>query len=267
VGDIAYFIDRRHRNIAFHNLRMAFSETKSDAEIRRITREVFRNFSRTAVEFLQIPSLTLEKAASYITPENRERLDDCLKRAKGVVLIASHFGNWELMAAAGALAGYTISVVSKPMKNLFWYEITNDIRRTSGLKLIPRDGSALTIMKSLKRNEIIGILADQNTRKLNVFVDFFGIKAATTPAPAFLALRAGAALVPIFMIRDGSSDHRLIIEKPLEVKPTGDIRADAEALTQQYNNVLERYVREYPGQWLWLHRRWRTRPPGEARLY
>lgn len=267
LGDLGYFFDRPHRAIARHNLKMAFGDTKSDKEIRRIIRDVFRNFSQTAVEFLSIPSLTYEKAEKLITPENRQRLDDCLKRNKGIVLIASHFGNWELMAAAGAIAGYNISAVAKPMENSFWDKIINEVRESSGLRIIARDRSAFAIVRRLKRNEVIGILADQNTRKQNVFVDFFGMKAATTPGPALLALKTGAALVPAFMLRNGRGSHRLIVEEPIELSPTGNTEADALALTQQYSSVLERYVREYPSQWLWLHRRWRTRPPGEPPLY
>ncbi len=267
LGDIAYVLDRRHRSIAIRNLQMAFGDSKSDDEIRRITREVFRNFCMTGAEFLQIPSLTYERGVEFITPENRDRLDGCLKQGKGVVLVGSHFGNWELMAAAGALAGYPISAVAKPMKHSFWNDVINEIREASGVKIIARDGSAFSIVKRLKRNEIVGILADQNMRRQNVFVDFFGMKASTTTGPALLALKTGAALVPAFMLRNGSGKYRLIIEEPVQVTPTGDLEADTVSLTQKHAAVLEEYVRKYPSQWLWLHRRWRTRPKGEPPRY
>jgi KDO2-lipid IV(A) lauroyltransferase len=127
--------------------------------------------------------------------------------------------------------------------------------------------SALGVVRKLKRNEIVGILADQNTRKYNVFVDFLGIKAATTPGPAALALRTGAALVPAFLIREGVGRHRFVIERPIEVVRTGDDDDDILATTQKCVGVLEQYVRRYPSQWSWIHRRWRTRPPGEPPIY
>lgn len=267
IGDIGYRLDHEHRAIASHNLRLAFGESISDDEINRIVREVFRNFAQTAVEFVRIPSLNFEKAEALITPENRERLDQCLERGKGVILVTGHFGNWELMAAAGALAGYPISAVARPMNHSVWDKIINEIRQSSGLKIIARDRSAFAIVKRLKRNEVIGILTDQNARRQNVFVDFFGMKAATTAGPALLALKTGAALVPAFMLRNGLGSHRLIIEEPIDFMPTGDIETDALELTQKYTDALEKYVRQYPSQWLWLHRRWRTRPPGEPDLY
>jgi KDO2-lipid IV(A) lauroyltransferase len=267
IGDIGYFIDKEHRDISNRNLRLAYGQALSEKQIRRMTREVFRNFSRLATEFIQIPSLTYEKALRFITPENRERLDTCLKRGKGVILVTGHLGNWELMAAVGVMAGYPISAIARPMNDSIWNRIINDIRSSSGLKVIARNRSAFAIVKRLKRNEVVGILADQNTRKQNVFVDFFGVTAASTPGPALLALKTGASLVPTFMVREGLANHRLIIEEPIEVVPTGDTEADAVAITQKYASILERYVRQYPTQWFWLHRRWRTRPPGEPQLY
>lgn len=267
LGDFARIFDSRHRRIARHNLRMAFGDTKSEEEIGRIIKEVFRNIGQTAAEFFQIPSLTYEKALDIIAPEHRERLDKCLEDGRGVVMLASHFGNWELMATTGALAGYKISAVARPLDDPDLEKIVRGIRESSGLKIIPRRTSALAVVRKLKRNEIIGILADQNTRKQNVFVDFFGMKAATTPGPAVLALRTGAHLVPAFMLREGPGRHRLIVEEPIEPVRTGDQEADIIATTQKCVDVLEKYVREYPSQWFWVHRRWRTRPSGEPPIY
>ncbi len=267
LGDVGRILDARHRRVARHNLRMVFGDSKSDEEIDQIIKDVFRNVGQTAVEFMRIPSLTYDQGVKFITPEHGERLDACLEAGKGVVLLASHFGNWELMAAAGAIAGYKISAVARPLDDPELEEVVRKIRESSGLKMMARRTSALGIVRKLKRNEIVGILADQNTRKENVFVDFFGIKAATTPGPAVLALRTGAALVPAFMLREAPGKHRLIVEKPIEVVQTGDLEADVVATTQKCVDVLEEYVRKYPGQWFWVHRRWRTRPPGEAPLY
>jgi len=267
LGDIARLLDKRRREVARRNLRMAFGNAKSEEEINQIIRGVFRNIGQTAVEFLQIPTLTLDKAQAMITPDHRERLDECLRAGRGVVLVASHFGNWELMAAAGALAGYKISAVARPLDDPVLDKIVGKIRESSGLEVLSRRTSALAVVRRLKRDGIVGILADQNTRKQNIFVDFFGIKAATTPGPALLALRTGAALVPAFMMRDGPGKHRLILEEPIPVVRTGNEEADIIATTQKCVDVLERYVRQYPSQWLWVHRRWRTRPRGEKPLY
>lgn len=267
IGDIGRILDSRHRKVARQNLRMAFGESKSDEEIDWIIKGVFRNIGQMAIEFFQIPALTYEKGIKFITPEYRDRLDNCLEAGKGVVLLASHFGNWELMATAGAIAGYKISAVARPLDDPDMDEIVRGVRESSGLKIVGRRTSALSIVRKLRHNEIVGILADQNTRKQNVFVDFFGVKAATTPGPAALALRTGAALVPAFMLREGPGRHRLIIEEPIEPVRTGDMEADTIATTQKCVDILEQFVRKYPEQWFWVHRRWRTRPPGEPPIY
>ena len=267
IGDIWRMLDRRRRTITRHNLRMVFGETKSEEELNRIEKEVFRNIAQTAVEFVQIPMLTSEKAYDIITIEGREKLDDSLRSGGGVVLIASHFGNWELMGAVSAIIGYKISAVARPVDDPDVDEIVREIRESSGMQIIPRRVSALGIVRKLKRNEIVGILGDQNTRMQNIFVDFFGIKASTTPGPAMLALRTGAALVPVFMIREGSGKHRFIVEDPIEVDRTADLDADVFATTQKCADILEEYIRKYPSQWFWVHRRWKTRPPGEPPIY
>lgn len=266
-GDIARFLDIRHRRIVRLNLRLSFGDTKTEKEIRRIIRELYRNLGQTSVEFIRIPGLRHEDALEIMTPEIRERLDDYLRLGQGVILLGSHFGNWELMAAAGAMAGYKISAVARPIDDPHVDKIVREIRESSGLEIVGRRSSALAIVRRLKKNEIVGILADQNTRKQNVFVDFFGIKAATTPGPALLALRTGALLVPAFLVREGIGKHRLIVEDPIDVVRTGNQEADVVATTQKCVDILEKYVRKYPSQWFWVHRRWRTRPRGEPPIY
>lgn len=266
-GDIARVLDGRHRRIARLNLRMAFGDTKTEKEIRRIIKDVYRNLGQTSAEFVRIPGLGREDALELVTPEIGDRLDDYLSAGKGIVLVGSHFGNWELMAAAGALAGYKVSAVARPLDDPDADKIVREIRESSGLEIVGRRASALAIVRRLKKNEIVGILADQNTRKQNVFVDFFGIKAATTPGPALLALKTGALLLPVFMVREGIGKHRLIVEEPIDVVRTGHHEADVVATTQKCVDILEKYVRQYPSQWFWVHRRWRTRPPGESPIY
>jgi KDO2-lipid IV(A) lauroyltransferase len=266
-GDIFRLFDARHRRIARLNLRMAFGDAKSKKEIRRIIKDVYRNLGQTSIEFARIPKLSRADALDIMTLEVRKRLDDFLSGGQGLILVGSHFGNWELMAAVGALAGYKVSAVVRPLDNPHVDKIVREVRESSGLEIIGRRVSALAIVRRLKRNEIVGILADQNTRKQNVFVDFFGLKAATTPGPALLALKTGAALVPIFMVREGIGKHRLIVEDPIDVVRTGNQEADVVATTQKYVAILEEYVRKYPSQWFWVHRRWRTRPEGEPPIY
>jgi KDO2-lipid IV(A) lauroyltransferase len=167
------------------------------------------------------------------------------------------------------LNGYPLRVLYRPLDNPSLDRLVNTYRTLSGNTLIDKRESAREILTALARNETVGILADQNTlADEGVFVDFFGIPASTTAGIAKIALRTGAAVVPAFCVWDSPSRRfRIVFDRLLELRVTGDTERDVREATQQMTSVIEKYVRAYPDQWLWIHRRWKTRPPGEPPLY
>jgi KDO2-lipid IV(A) lauroyltransferase len=218
----------------------------------------FQNLGMMAVEFFRIPKMDVETFKKRVTIEGLEEALRLLGKGKGALLLLSHFGNWEMMGIMSKLIGNTIMVIAKPMKkNMRVDEYITKIRNAAGLEVVSSIKASRTVIKALSRNRVVGILIDQRAKRSEgIWADFFGKKAPTTPGLAVLAMKTGAPVVPVFMIRDGFGKHRLVIQEPLELVHTGDIKKDVEANTQLFNHTLESMIRQYPDQWFWVHRRW-----------
>ena len=268
VAQIGYHFAGPQRTTALHNLRMALPELTED-ERNIIVRGIFSNLGRLLVEFSQFSKLTPENVSDRVEYDGLEHYLEGLRRGRGVLFLTAHVGAWELSSFAHCLNGYPMKFLTRPLDNPLVESLITGIRTLSGNQAIGRKGAARTVLKALRNNETVGILVDQNTiRSEGVFANFFGIPAATTPALATFAMRTGAAVVPGF-IRWDSERHRHILafEPPVELKLTGNPQDDIVANTQLFNEILERFIRNFPDQWLWIHKRWKTRPDGEPSLY
>ena len=259
VGWAAFHLDREHRRVALQNLRIAFSREKSEEELRAIAKGTFQHLGMTAVEFLRIPRMGVETFREKVTVEGLENVRELLdNRKKGALLLLSHLGNWELMGFLSKLLGYPISVIARPVKKNPWVDrMVLKIREATGLDVISTEKASRKVIQALSRNRMVGILIDQRAKRSEgVWVDFFGRKAPTTPSLAVLAMRTGVPVIPVFMVRDGSHRHRVLIQGPIEIVQSGDVRRDVETNTLRINQTLESVVRLYPDQWFWVHRRW-----------
>ncbi len=265
---LGFHLAKRQRLAGFRNLQLALPDLKF-AERERILRGCFRNLGRLLVEFSHFPDLTKANIADFVVHDGLENYLDALGRGRGVIFMTAHLGAWELSSFAHALYGYPLKFVVRPIDNRRVEELISHYRTLSGNEPIRRKSAARDILAALRRNEAVGILFDQNTtRNEGVFADFFGIPAATTPAIATFALRTGAAVVPGFLVWDETvGKHRLRLDPPVELINTGDPSRDVPENTRIFNRILEGYVRRYPDQWLWIHRRWKTRPEGAPSLY
>lgn len=270
IGALLYLVAARARRVALFNLRLAFPE-KSSAERRRILRASCRNLGRLGAEFCHLPRLTAEELPRFLTFADRAGWESALERAgkTGMVVLTGHFGNWELLAYAHGLLGHPITLVHRAMRNKVFNEAIHAVRRHAGTHAIAKRAAAKEALRVLKRHGILVVPADQNqVFSFGVFVDFFGLPACTTPGPARLAMLTGAPIVPVFLVRDGESGrHRVEVLADVAVAASGDREADIRATTQRCTAVLEDMIRRYPEQWIWFHKRWKTRPPGEPRLY
>ena len=258
LGRMMFCLDRGHRKVALENLHLAFSKEKSEEELLVIARRTFENLGMMAVEFFRIPRVDVETFKKKVKIEGLEEALGLFKKGKGMLLLLSHFGNWEMMGIMSKLIGDSIMVIAKPMKkNQRVDQFINRIRHSTGLEVVSSIKSSRTVMKALARNRVVGILIDQRAKRSEgIWADFFGKEAPTTPALAILAMKTEAPVVPVFMIRDGFNRHRLVIQEPLALVHTGDVKKDVEANTQLFNHKLESMVRQYPDQWFWVHRRW-----------
>ncbi len=272
IGDIVagagYRLARRQRETGMYNLRMALPDL-SDDERERIIRQVFRNLGRLLVEFSNFPRLTRDNIPDIVEYEGLDNYLEGHRRGNGILYLTAHIGSWELCSFAHSVYGYPLKFLTRPIDNPLIDKLITRFRTWSGNQVIDRTDAVRDVLKALRNNEAVGILADQNTtRSEGVFVDFFGIPAATTPGLATFALRTGAAVIPVYLRWDESRKrHILHFAPPLDLITTGDRKQDIEENTRMFNQVLEAFVREFPDQWLWIHRRWKTRPEGEDPLY
>ena len=268
VAALGFRFAGRQRRAGLRNLEMAMPHL-NDQERHAILRGTFSSLGRLLVEFSHFPDLTKSNISDHVVYEGFEHYENAVKRGKGVIFLTGHFGAWELSCFAHSLYGHPMKFVVREIDNDRVERLIESYRGRAGNTPIEKRNASRDILRALRNNETIGILVDQNTtRDEGVFVDFFGIRAATTPAIATLALRTGAAVVPGFLIWDRkTSKHRLHFDPPMELVTTGDPARDVLENTAACNAVLERMIRLYPDQWLWIHRRWKTRPEGEASLY
>ena len=245
------------------NLRAAFPE-KTEAELRRIARDTYRNLGMSLVEYARLPVTTSEQMAERVTVEGLEHFDEALKRSKGAVIVTGHFGSWELMGARLKSQGYPINFLVGEQTNVAVDNMMNDLRRSKCIGIISMGASMRGVLKALKQNKFVAMLSDQDAGSKGVFVEFMGRPASTPFGPASFAVRTGAALIAGFAVRENLSHHRVKLEAPLVPVPGASAEGESLRLTQEYTSLLEKYVRERPDQWLWLHRRWKTRPNAAA---
>jgi len=263
-GWCAYYLLRRERRRALANLALAYGQEKSATERIRIARAVFVNLGRNLSELALYPRLDDAHFSRLVTMEGRETIDRELRKGKGILIITGHIGNWELFPSFIIASGYSGGVVARRAYYEKYERLLLGLRRSKGFRVFYRDESPKEVLRTLRNNEIIGILADQDVRKLDgVFVDFFGITAYTPTAPVLIAAKSGAALIPARIVREGRR-HRICIEEPIVLRATGDRESDLLYNTQQWSDCIERYIRAHPEQWVWMHRRWRTRPEDVA---
>lgn len=268
VSQVVYLLHFRLRQVGMRNLAMVFPE-KSPAEMRRILRGVFTSLGRQLAELCQFPRYTPQNVDEVVVYDGLENYERAYARGKGVLFLTAHFGGWELSAFAHSLHGHWLHVVMRPMDNPYLDRLLQKYRTMYGNKVVPKDDFVRGLLAAMKAGETVGILMDTNmTPPQGVFVDFFGISACTASGLARIALRTDAAVVPGFTIWDEAlGKYRLRFHPALELIRTGELEADIIANTQKFTKVIEDYVRKYPDQWLWVHRRWKTRPEGQAPLY
>jgi Kdo2-lipid IVA lauroyltransferase/acyltransferase len=268
LAQVVYLLHSRLRKVGMRNLAMAFPE-KSEAERARILRGEFTSLGRQLAEVCQLPSYTLENVEKVVVYDGFEHYEQAKARGKGVLFLTGHFGAWELSAFSHALHGHWMHIVIRPMDNVYLDRLIRSYRTMHGNKTVAKDEFVRGLISAMKAGEVVGILMDTNvTPPQGVFVDFFGIPACTASGLARIALRTDAAVIPGFTIWDKSlGKYRLRFDPIVELIRTGNLEVDIQANTQKFTKIIEDYVRQYPEQWLWVHRRWKARPPGEPPLY
>jgi KDO2-lipid IV(A) lauroyltransferase len=268
LGQAVFLLHSRLRRTGHRNLELAFPE-KAAGERQKILRGVFTSLGRQLAEVCRFPSYTLENVDEVIVYDGFENYEVGRRRGRGVLYLTAHFGGWELSSFMHSLHGHPMHVVVRPLDNPYVDQLVNHYRTLHGNSAFGKESFARGLLGAMKKRECVGILMDTNmTPPQGVFVDFFGIQACTASGLARVALRTDAAVVPSFAVWDENlGKYRMRFDPPLELIRTGDEEADIVANTALFTKVIEGFVRRYPDQWLWVHRRWKTRPEGEPPIY
>lgn len=268
IGWIVYRLHIRLRQVGMRNLALVFPG-KSARERARILRGVFTSLGRQLADVCQFPRYKPENIEEIVVYDGFENYERARARGKGVLFLTAHFGAWELSAFTHSMHGHWMHIVMRPMDNVYLDRMITHYRTRYGNKTVDKNDFVRGLLSAMKANEVVGILMDTNmTPPQGIFVDFFGIPACTASGLARIALRTDAAVVPGFTIWDPAlGKYRLRFDPAVELVRTGQLEADIKANTQRFTKIIEDYVRKYPEQWLWVHRRWKTRPPGEKGLY
>jgi len=258
LGLLTYYLWRPRTGIALDNLHRVWEGKKSEVEMRQIARRMYQNFGKGFVEFLRLPLLTPQNLHDCVSIEGMEHLEAARARGRGVFVLSAHFGNWEMLSAVIALSGIPMNVLAKKIRNVPIDMFINSIRRGSGVNPIDKQNGGENILGRLRNNEAVGFVLDQHANATEgVTVRFFDQEASTYKSLALLARRYKVPIVPVFIIRERLGFHRMVLEPALELCKGKNVNDSILEDTQQCMNVLERFIRNYPDQWIWLHRRWK----------
>ena len=266
-GATAFYLLRRLRAVGQRNLQIAFpSMTVTDRE--RVLRAEYRQLGHHLAEFARMAGYNRPTIGNLITYDGLEHFERASSKGRGVLVLTGHLGAWELSSFFHSMMGFPMGMVIRRLDNPLVDRFVNAIRSMHGNRVLHKDDFARGLISEMKAGRTVGILMDTNmTPPQGTFVPFFGVAACTGSGLARIARRTGAAVLPGFLLEEPGGRYRLHFGKELEVDSTEDREWDAVANTARFTAVLEEYIRQFPEQWLWMHRRWKTRPPGEPKIY
>ena len=261
IGTFVFLTDAPHRRIVRRNLRFTHPHW-TPAKIHRISKRIFQNLGITFLEICKLASDSREDVLAKVRILGLVNLCQALAKNKGLIIVSAHLGNWELgLQYAACYLQQPIVGVAKKIRFQPLNQWVHRLRTRFGNKIIYKKGALPEMRQVLRRRGIVGLLVDQSRRSEGVDVTFFGRKVTATPAAAFLAIRCKSPVLPIFCIRESSGQLTIHVNSPLNFERTGDLHADIQCSTQIITDEVERAVRNYPEQWLWVHKRWKKYYP------
>lgn len=262
LGLLLFFIWRSRREIAIRNLNRSIENgsLRVSEPAEKIIRESFQNIGQSFAEVLKIYFGFGEGIIESVTIEGLEHFEAAKRKGKGVLFITGHCGNWELIGIAVSVKFASLAVVVRPLNNPYLNRLVEKVRKRYGNRVINKKGALRPVMQTLKKNETVGILMDQAVIPEEGYViDFLGRGAWTTKMPALIARKTGAAVLPAFIHRT-KKGHAMRIYPEIELSPESEREKAFQEDTKKFSSYIETYIREYPAEWLWIHRRWKRVP-------
>jgi len=270
LGSLAFRFSTKRRKSAITNLNIMFSETKSLNQKTQIIRDSFKNLAVSALQSIWVTYNTRERVYQLIEeePEGLEILKKCLEKKKGIFFLTAHYGNWEIMGLNHGLLGICpLSSIARKLDNPYLNSIAEKLRTSTGNKIFYRDDSLIKIVRELKNNNSVAVMMDQNTAKGGIFVDFFGVKASSPRAVAQLSHRIGTPVLPLFSYPTAKGTYKIKYGPELIFKNSKDKDKVILDWTQEMEKQIEYIIRKNPAPWMCGHRRWKTRPKKEKKIY
>ena len=266
LGRLAFHLSKGPRQRTIDHLSMVYGADQDPAEIENMARRVFIHLATAAGDMLRMPNIIRNGINRLVKTKGTEHLDRAFRAGKGMILLTCHLGNWEILGAWLAQNNYPMKVIGTTLFDPRLDRILVDIRNKSGNTNIARGKSTREIIRTLKKGDAVGMLIDQDTKSQGTFVNFFGKQAHTPTGPAVLARRLNVPLIPVFMYLQEDLTYQLECLPPLDLVKTADEESDITINTQKCSDAYETMIRRYPEQWVWMHKRWKTRPEQFARV-
>jgi len=257
LGDIFNYIIGMRKQVCKENLKKSFPE-KSEREINRICKGTYRNISSAVIDLARLPTFTKKRLGKILTVHNLPLLDDALSEGKGVLIVAGHFGSWEVMGITFPELGYPMSFLVGEQRNVLVDDLMNKYRASHKVGIIKMGVASRGVLKALKNNECVAFLSDQDAGRDGILVDFLGRKASTPKGAGAFALKSRAPIIMAFPVRAKGGKINLYLERVGLSNLPEDKNEAIKEITQRYTNVLERYIRKYPEHYFWMHRRWKS---------
>lgn len=271
LGKVYFAIDKKHRLIAQENIEQSNIVTDR-LMIDRLIRSTYENLTLTLIEFIRMSGKNPAWFDKNVVIEGEENLKKAVDSGKGVIVLMSHFGNWEHISHFMSYwvkknkKDKALYAVARPMKNPLTEKIIFSLRSSAAVKFLPKKNVLPALIQVLRDKQMVGILGDQNSGKEGIFMDFLGREASVNPSPVIMAMKTDSIILPFFSVREGVFKHKMIFEEIIEIEKQGDFQLDVYNNLAKCTSVVESYIHRYPAQWLWLHRRWKTKKEDVSRL-
>lgn len=257
LARFTYLVDKKHKKIASVNLQLAFEETKSKEEKEWIIKKSYENLFFNIYEFIDNQGLPLNKLEKKVKVENENIIQDAIASNRKIILVTAHYGNWELVNTYNSAKYKPMTVVGRPMSNDL---LNKELRATRSLnrsEMLDKDSAAKGLVKALKNDRMVALVVDQNTAdNMGILIDFFGKKARQTEAPAKLAQKFDALIVPVFVIKNDFCNYTMNFYDPIDMLSLEN--SSIEDITQLQADIIEKQIREKPEDWFWQHQRWKN---------
>lgn len=259
LGKLVYLLASEQRRLAYEHIQQSLEISDEDTR-KTIVKNCFANLGKNVIEFMLFARFSPKQIQRSVLFEGVEHVENALSEGKGAIILTGHFGNWELLAASISTTVSPLTPIVRELRSRRLNAIVSKYREKAGYSTIDRNTGVRQALRCLRSNNLLGIVADVDTTVNGVFVEFFGRAAYTPYSPISFALKTGAAILPSFIIRQPDGSHQAIIEPPLTIERCDDKEKELVVNTQNYTKIIESYIRKYPEQWIWMHKRWKTRP-------